>query len=192
VLLLTGGLNFVSRLPQQLAVHLSNHPPGTRHHVKDKHSELRHLNLSREPLISCGVVVTDGRTLLLGHATRSPRWDIPKGLAQTGEKLSDAAVRELQEETGLTAPPQALSFLGVHAYLRDKRLALFLWRQIQMPDPSLLICSSLIERPGFETLPELDRFGIFAIETALSMVGKNLKRVLNEAWPKIAEAAGAA
>ena len=51
--------------------------------------------------ISCGVIVTDGNRLLLGHATRSPRWDIPKGLAEPGESLAAAAVRELAEETGL-------------------------------------------------------------------------------------------
>ena len=37
--------------------------------------------------VSCGVLVTDGERLLLGHATRSPRWDIPKGMAEPGESL---------------------------------------------------------------------------------------------------------
>ena len=50
---------------------------------------------------SCGVIVTDGERLLLGHATRSPRWDIPKGIAEPGESLAAAARRELFEETGL-------------------------------------------------------------------------------------------
>ena len=50
---------------------------------------------------SCGVIVTDGSVLLLGHATGSPRWDIPKGLAEPGEDFRSAALRELQEETGL-------------------------------------------------------------------------------------------
>ncbi len=35
--------------------------------------------------VSCGVLVTDGRSVVLGHATASPRWDIPKGLANAGE-----------------------------------------------------------------------------------------------------------
>ena len=53
------------------------------------------------PHVACGGRVTDGKRLLLGHATRSPRWDIPKGLAEPGESLAAAAVRELAEETDL-------------------------------------------------------------------------------------------
>jgi len=69
---------------------------------------------------SCGVIVTDGEKLLLGHATRSPRWDIPKGVAEPNEALAAAAARELLEETGLTVAPEELTDLGVHAYLRGK------------------------------------------------------------------------
>ena len=85
---------------------------------------------------SCGVVVTDGACILLGHATRSPRWDIPKGLSEPGESLRDAAARELEEETGLIVSPGALSELGMHAYLRGKDLALFAWIPEVLPDPA--------------------------------------------------------
>ncbi len=77
--------------------------------------------------ISCGVIVTDGKRLVLGHATRSPRWDIPKGGIERGETLEQTARRELREETGLAAPTGALSALGTFPYLRDKDLALFAW-----------------------------------------------------------------
>jgi 8-oxo-dGTP pyrophosphatase MutT (NUDIX family) len=130
--------------------------------------------------ISCGVIVTNGRQLLLGHATRSPRWDIPKGLAERDEPLVEAAARELHEETGLDVAPSALSPLGIHRYLRDKDLALFVWFPAEMPDPRRLYCASLIEG---STLPELDRFGIFSFETAFTMVGKNLARLLNAVQP---------
>ncbi|MBV8915190.1 MAG: NUDIX domain-containing protein, partial [Acetobacteraceae bacterium] len=50
-------------------------------------------------LTSCGVLVSDGARLLIGQATASPRWDIPKGVAEPGEDLLAAAVRELDEET---------------------------------------------------------------------------------------------
>jgi putative (di)nucleoside polyphosphate hydrolase len=129
------------------------------------------------PAVSCGVLVTDGARLLLGHATGSPRWDIPKGLADIGEAFADAAVRELREETGLEAEPAALAALGRHRYLPGKDLALFMWRPAPMPDPATLRCTSSFARRG-ALLPEFDRFGLFAWEDALSRVGRNMARVL--------------
>jgi 8-oxo-dGTP pyrophosphatase MutT (NUDIX family) len=121
--------------------------------------------------VSCGVIVTDGKRVLLGHATRSPRWDIPKGLAEPGEPPVATAVRELAEETQLRS-------LGVHAYLRDKDLALFVWMPAHMPSPDQLICHSTFVLPGGAIVPEFDRFGLFEWPEALGKVGKNMARVM--------------
>jgi 8-oxo-dGTP pyrophosphatase MutT (NUDIX family) len=127
---------------------------------------------------SCGVIVTDGDRVLLGHATRSPHWDIPKGVSEPGETLSVAAARELLEETGLAIAPDELTDLGVYPYLRGKDLALFMWKPAQLPDPQRLACTSRFALPNGTLLPEFDRFGLFPWEDALSRVGKNLARVL--------------
>jgi 8-oxo-dGTP pyrophosphatase MutT (NUDIX family) len=128
---------------------------------------------------TCGVLVTDGFSLLLGHATRSPRWDIPKGLAEPREALLAAAVRELNEETGLVAPPENLVGLGVHDYLPKKRLALFAWRVDPMPDTATLVCKSSFTARDGALLPEFDRFAILPWAEALTRVGQNLARVLS-------------
>jgi 8-oxo-dGTP pyrophosphatase MutT (NUDIX family) len=124
------------------------------------------------------VIVTDGQRVLLGHATRSPRWDIPKGVAERDENFADAAVRELREETGLVALPDELLALGVHPYLRGKDLALFAWELGQLPDPKSLTCASHFTLPDGTLLPEFDRFGLFPWDEALARVGKNLARLL--------------
>ena len=128
---------------------------------------------------SCGVIVTDGQRILLGHATRSPRWDIPKGTAELDEDFADAAVRELREETGLVASPDEVVALGVHPYLRSKDLALFAWAPQPFPDPRSLACNSHFALPNGTLLPEFDRFGLFQWDEALSRVGKNLGRILS-------------
>ena len=128
--------------------------------------------------VSCGVIVTDGTRILHGHATRSPRWDIPKGLAEPGETLAAAAVRELAEETGLVVAESELRPLGVHAYLRDKDLALFVWTPATMPEPDALVCRSTFSLPGGAVLPEFDRFALFDWHAALGKVGKNMARAL--------------
>jgi 8-oxo-dGTP pyrophosphatase MutT (NUDIX family) len=130
------------------------------------------------PAVSCGVLVTDGALLLLGHATGSPRWDIPKGLAEPDESDLAAARRELLEETGLAAPSAALRPLGRHAYRPGKHLALFLWRPDELPDPATLRCTSTFRR-GAASLPEFDRFTLAPWSQALGMVGKSMAAVLS-------------
>ena len=137
---------------------------------------------------SCGVIVTDGELLLLGHATRSPRWDIPKGMAEPGESLAAAAHRELLEETGLEASEGELRPLGVFPYLRDKDLALFVWRPAQMPDPAGLACAAQFAWKS-SMLPEFDKFGLFAPEEALTRVGKSLAVLLAAILPNALEGA---
>ncbi len=122
---------------------------------------------------SCGIIVTDGERLLLGHATRSPRWDIPKGIAEPGESLAAAARRELFEETGLDAPEAELRPLGVFPYRRGKDLALFGWAPPLLPDPATLTCTSQFSWNG-RMWPEFDRFGLFTPDEALARVGKSL------------------
>jgi len=138
---------------------------------------------------SCGVIVTDRKRILLGHATRSPRWDIPKGTAEPDESFVDAAVRELHEETGLVASPHDLVALGVHSYLRGKDLALFAWKLSQLPDPQSLTCSSHFALPNGTLLPEFDRFSVFPWNEALTRVGKNLARLLAALPPELLQEA---
>ncbi len=47
-----------------------------------------------------GVIVRDGKVLLV-HRPRYDDWSLPKGKLKLGESWEDAALREVQEETGL-------------------------------------------------------------------------------------------
>ena len=135
---------------------------------------------------TCGVLVTDGERLVIGQATRSRLWDIPKGVAEPGEDWAQAAIRELQEETGLVTEPSALRPLGVHDYLPAKQLALFLWRPAALPDPATLRCSTMFRLANGATVPEFIRFAVLPWDAALPKLGKNMRRVLTDVRQQIA------
>jgi len=63
------------------------------------------------PLVGVGAVVVDqGRVLLVRRGTEPLKghWSIPGGLVELGERLLDAIVREIAEETGLVVEPVEL------------------------------------------------------------------------------------
>lgn len=64
------------------------------------------------PALAVGVFVlaADGQVLLIkrGKAPARGRWSVPGGKVNFGEGLSDAARREVREETGLVIEPEAL------------------------------------------------------------------------------------
>jgi len=56
------------------------------------------------PMVGVGVLISDkDRYLIVKRGTdpNSGLWSIPGGLVEIGERVSDAAVREAKEETGL-------------------------------------------------------------------------------------------
>jgi ADP-ribose pyrophosphatase YjhB (NUDIX family) len=63
------------------------------------------------PEVSVGAIVIDGGQLLLVRRGRPPgqgQWSVPGGRVEAGERLCDAVVREVAEETGLEVTCGAL------------------------------------------------------------------------------------
>jgi 8-oxo-dGTP diphosphatase len=62
------------------------------------------------------LIVRDGRILLTeraGDSYLTGHWAIPGGKVDDGETVTQAALREVAEEVGLTLSPAALQFIGV-------------------------------------------------------------------------------
>jgi 8-oxo-dGTP pyrophosphatase MutT (NUDIX family) len=71
--------------------------------ISASHTKSLFRKLCRETILvkAAGGVVTDasGRLLMI---RRFGHWDLPKGKAEKGEKLSETAIREVEEECGIS------------------------------------------------------------------------------------------
>jgi len=63
------------------------------------------------PIIDAGFVLV----CCYRHALRSKLWEVPRGFIDEGETPAAAALRELNEETGLSCAPNDLRPLGFYA-----------------------------------------------------------------------------
>jgi 8-oxo-dGTP pyrophosphatase MutT (NUDIX family) len=127
-------------------------------------------------LLSCGVLVVYEDSVLLAHVTGGGRrWDIPKGMPETDEDHLDAALRELEEETGIRLLPSEVMELGYTHYTKTKDL--YLIRHEGYYDHNTLVCSSTFERNGIQ-IYEVDDFRYFKINDLERYVTPNLHDVL--------------
>ncbi|HUB37380.1 MAG TPA: NUDIX domain-containing protein [Streptosporangiaceae bacterium] len=62
---------------------------------------------------AAGVVLDDDERVLLGRRSDTGIWALPGGIIEPGEEPADAAVREIFEETGVIAVPEALAAVTV-------------------------------------------------------------------------------
>jgi len=57
--------------------------------------------MSKEVQAAGGVPIKDGKVVLV-HRPKYDDWTLPKGKLDAGETFEEAAIREVEEETGLT------------------------------------------------------------------------------------------
>ena len=106
---------------------------------------------------SCGLVLCNPQSeLLLCHATGTPRWDLPKGLAEAGEAPQATVLRETAEETGLVFSAEDLLPLGRHAYRPGKDLVLYAALSERF-DAGRCRCHTRFRDRHGRLVPEMDR-----------------------------------
>lgn len=75
-----------------------------------------------QPGISAAIIVEGGRVLMVRRRVKEGElmWQFPAGAIETGESAENAAVRETEEETGLTV--KAIRMLGERVHPKTGRL----------------------------------------------------------------------
>lgn len=130
------------------------------------HAELRGQIIFREPLtdfkpkFTCAAVFVEAgdRILLLerqDHKTEPGRWGHPAGKVESGERVADAARRELFEETGIAVNSEDLQF-RCNAYVRYPEYDfIFAMYGVKMPAaPPVTIKSDEHKSFVWVTMPE--------------------------------------
>lgn len=130
-----------------------------------------------QPVVGVGaVVVRDGRALIVkrAHEPRKGEWSLPGGHVTLGESLSDAARREVKEETGLDVHPGAIieTFDRVHrdpdGRIRFHFVIVDFVCESRAGDP---VAGSDADAVAWVTVDELDAYSVNAHATAVIKKG---------------------
>lgn len=112
---------------------------------------------------TCGAaVITSDFMVLVGRATNSNNWSIPKGLNEEGEELVETALRELKEETGLIFTQENLKYCGNRIYKNNKKQLEMFYIIVDKIDVKEIKCESYFDYKG-KMLPELCEFRLIKL-----------------------------
>ena len=132
--------------------------------------------------LSCGTLIVRERMgtkeLFMAHVTGYQFWDIPKGGQNLHENYIDAALRELEEESGFKCNHNDLYDLGLYEYTERKDLYLFKYVGEKYLCDQQAICTSTFFSKLHEThLPEVDDFKYVPFDQVLSHCSRGFTQV---------------
>jgi predicted NUDIX family NTP pyrophosphohydrolase len=130
--------------------------------------------MASAPLTTCGIYLFDKNTdkVLICHATNASwtTWSIPKGLKDKKENAYAAAVRELEEETGIDLSHLHIISIATLEPVKYQKQNKVLESFLVVTDTSLrdhnFKCRSMIN----ESMPEVDRWSWVTLDDMLLKV----------------------
>ncbi|MGV9556752.1 NUDIX hydrolase [Streptomyces sp. NPDC003522] len=127
------------------------------------------------PGIAAAIVVHEGRVLMVRRRVSEGQlsWQFPAGEVEPGEEREAAAVRETQEETGLTV--EAVKLLGERVHPKTGRLMSYTACRILSGTAHVADTEELAELAwvAYDDIPKYVPYGLFEpvqdyLDTALS------------------------
>lgn len=132
--------------------------------------------------LTCGLLVRSPAGWLLGHATNTDFWDLPKGKREYGEPALDAALRECREETGLdfSADRARIQDLGALPYNKKLGRTLHLF-VLDVPEAFSLAachCETLVHTRGPQAVPDMDAYAWIPAQAVADHVKRRMAKYL--------------
>jgi 8-oxo-dGTP pyrophosphatase MutT (NUDIX family) len=135
--------------------------------------------------VTCALIlVSPKKKILLVHPTMGRHiggWSIPKGIADDGEDMIDAAIRELREETAfdMAHARDEVVPIGRYPYTKEKDIFYAYWKSTNEVDVSTLLCEShFTHKHG--TSPEVDNFMMVDFDDALVYLNKKQAAIFKD------------
>ncbi|MFJ3976526.1 NUDIX hydrolase [Streptomyces sp. NPDC090021] len=120
-------------------------------------------NADERPGIAAAIVVHEGRVLMVRRRVSEGQlsWQFPAGEVEPNEAREDAAVRETQEETGLTV--KAVKLLGERIHPATSRLMSYTACEVVSGDAHVADTDELAELAwvAHAEIPQYVPYGLF-------------------------------
>lgn len=116
-----------------------------------------------------------GPEVLLVHRPRYDDWSFPKGKMETGESWTEAALREVEEETGIQVDLD--DFAGSMSYLVRQRVKVVLFWNMRIRKQSVFVPNEEVDQLQWSTTDQ-------ALATLQYEFEKDLlRKVVTAKWP---------
>ena len=123
------------------------------------------MNAPADAIVAAGGILRRGDRIAVIHRPRHDDWTLPKGKAESGEKIEETALREVAEETGCRA--RLGEFVDVIRYtVAGRPKEVHYWRMEVVGDPN------------FQPSEEVDRVEWLTPEEALARLSYEGERKL--------------
>lgn len=125
--------------------------------------------------ISCGIIITDGKKILLGKGKNN--WSVPKGKMKEGETTLETALRETFEETGINlySNLQNISIVDIFDYKPSKDIVFFIYLTNNLPDIKDMYCSTF-----YNDRPEMSEYKYIKVNKIDLYCNKKISKIIKQ------------
>jgi 8-oxo-dGTP pyrophosphatase MutT (NUDIX family) len=133
---------------------------------------------------SCGILIKYQNKYLICRATKTEDaegrdiWSIPKGRSDDGEKITETAIREVLEETGLDFSDRIDELQFICAYTHNSRQYWFYALEVDEIDLDSMFCTTMVDEK--RPYPEVDKYILVDKDEYLDYVHNHMAKVIHQ------------